>query len=149
MATTKDVPATEDLVQIKGLGPSKAKLLQEALEAYDDPTQATATELAEIDGVSEQLAKQVIKVVKGGTPTAPPKKATRKKAARKKAARKPAARASATTSNGHSTLTLTAGQVRRLARALDEAGEKTEAKRLRSGVADLLDEEPIPSSRIS
>lgn len=124
---------TDDLRQIKGLGPAKIELIEQTLNAHDDPSQVTATQLAEIQGVSERLAKQVVKVVRGQSPTTQPRRKRR------------------ATSNGSSnagTITLTAGFIRKAVRQMMADGDEREARKMLAAVSDLLDDEPVPQNRI-
>lgn len=122
---------TEDLRQIKGLGPAKVELIQQALESFDDPSQVTAAQLTEIQGVSERLARQVISVVRGEKPEAKRR------------------RRNANTNGGPEPITLTAGFIRKAARQMLADGDTAEARKMFSAVSDLLDDEPVPHDRIS
>jgi NAD-dependent DNA ligase len=153
LSTTHAVPTYTDLRQIKGLGPRKAEAIQETLESVEDLSKVTKTDLADIQGVSEALAEQVIRLVRGQS-VAPAKRAPRKRT-RKATARK----ASTATTNGSEpsnlatdesrSITLTAGFLRKAANQLAEEGNQLEAQRLRNSVSDLLDHDVVPFSRIS
>lgn len=131
---------TKDLRQIKGLGPTKASLIHRTLSEFDDPEAVTKEDLAKIRGVSHRLAESVLDLVRSnGEPVKPPaKKATRKRTATRQAP-----------SNGTTKLAFKAGTLRLVARTLDEGGSADEAARIRSAVADLLDDETVPQDRLA
>lgn len=122
---------TEDLRQIKGLGPAKVELIQQTLESLDDPSQVTAKQLAEIQGVSERLAKQVVGLMRGDEP----KTATRR-------------RRRAASNGGPKPIKLTAGFIRKAARQMLADGDETEARKMLNAVSDLLDDETVPRDRL-
>lgn len=130
----------KELRQIKGLGPKKAELIASTLS-----DETTIEDLRAIKGVSDNLAKQVIELRDAGGEPVKSAKRTRKSAA-KATASKSTARASNGVSNGR--IILTAGTLRKVARAI-ETTELDEATRIRNSVADLLDTETVPAERFA
>ena len=148
---------TEDLRGIKGLGPRKAEIIRQTLESNEA---VTAKDLAEIQGVSDRLAKEVVRLVKGDSAktTAKATKTTASKATakatRKKATRKKASNGSKYTPGNKfveqtEAIQLTAGFVRKAARQMIEEGRLNEAKQWLSAVMDLMDDENVPHDRLS
>lgn len=131
----------KELRQVKGLGPKKAEVIASIL---NDET--SVEDLRALKGVSDNLAKQVIDLRDSGGEPVKPVKRTRKRTAKKTTSGKATARATRVSSNGH--ISLTAGTLRKTARAI-EGSEPEEAKRLRNAVADLLDAEPVPQDRFA
>lgn len=143
---------TEDLRNIKGLGPRKAEIIRQVIADSDD---VTAKQLAEIQGVSDRLAKQVVALVQG-KPL--PKEPTRKKATRKtvkKATAKKSSNGSSRYKPGNKfveqaeAIQLTAGFVRKAGKQMIEEGRLNEAKQWLGAVMDLMDDELVPQDRLS
>lgn len=133
----------KDLRQIKGLGPRKAQVIKEHLDARPD-VEVTADDLASIQGVSPRMAKQVVKLVKAGS-TETEKEAAIKPGSTRKAKAKTNKTKKATTTNGH--IDVKAGEVRIFARQAEEFGFSTLANELRTIAASKLDNETVSVPR--
>lgn len=137
----------EELRQIKGLGPSKAQKIADQLSAFDDPAKATTEDLAMIQGVSERIAKEVLTLVNGGEVTQEAK--TPRRTRRKSKPRTTTGNGKAKWSNTPEPIKMTAGFVRKAARAAVEEGREEEGRAWAMAVYDLLDNELVPHDRMA
>lgn len=127
--------SVEDLLKIQGLGQKKAEAIAAVLSG-----DTTVEDLQSLRGVSETLAKQVVTLRDTG------KVPQAKRRARKQTAKKTASKAPATKANGR--INLTAGALRKMARAMEQS-DPDEARRIQRTVADLLDNESVPQDRFA
>lgn len=138
----------KDLRQIKGLGPRKAQVIKDHLDARPD-NEVTVEDLASIQGVSPRMAKAVVKLVKGKDTEPTEKEApikpgsTRAKTNKTKKSTK--TNGSKTATNGH--IDVKAGDVRVFARQAEEFGFESLANELRSLAAAKLDNESVSVPR--
>lgn len=134
-----------DLRTIKGLGPRKAQVIKEVLDARPDG-EVTADDLASIQGVSPRMAKAVVKLVKSGSSEAAEKEAAIKPGStRSKTNKTKKTNGAKTVANGH--IDVKAGDVRVFARQAEEFGFSTLANELRSIAAAKLDDETVSVPR--
>lgn len=118
--------SVEMLTEVKGLGPSKADAIIAKIEEDGD---ISAASLAEIKGVSEDLAKRAVKAIK----QAQVAEATEVESDTE---------VKAPSTNGHHT----AGEVRQFARTALEFGFGDLAEGLFNAAAQNLDDEPVEIS---
>lgn len=119
----------EMLTEVKGLGPAKADAIIAKIEADGD---ISAASLAEIKGVSEDLAKRAVKAIKQA-------QATEVEATTEVEVE---AEVEASSTNGHHT----AGEVRRFAKTAMDFGFEDLAEGLFGAASRHMDDEPVDIS---
>lgn len=158
--STRDI-TIEDLAKVKGLGATKA---EKVLQVIGDAEGAfSASDLSTIPGVSERIAKQVVKLTKDPdnyTPEPPTPRQPKPvdeyevnpttKRITKKATAKKATRATNGNGNGsHSrSPNIKAGDVRRFAQDAEKLGLESLAETLRIKVAAKLDNQTVPADSL-
>lgn len=130
-------------LDVKGLGPARRDKVIEKFGSVQAAIDAPLEELTAINGVSKTIATRIKKLGK-----APAKPAAKKTAVQSRSQRQ-AAKASRTKPNGNGNgktkLSLTAGDIRLLAK--NRTGSEAEA--LQKAVADLFDTDQVPAGRFS